>query len=1172
MSPESIPPAHPAAPVPPPPAAGPSTSFVTQRPVAVLMMFLAAVVFGFFSYGRLPMALMPELSYPTLTVRTEYPGAAPEEVENDISRPIEEQLGVIGGLAKLSSVSRPEMSDVVLEFAWDTEMADATQDVLERLDSVFLPDGAERPLILHFDPELDPILELSLSGRGPAFAGEEGLRRLRRLADLLVKRELEPVKGVAAVRVKGGLEEEIHVLLEEQALERTGVSITQVIDRLSQENINLAGGTIQEGRTEYLVRTLNEFRDIEEIRNTIVTRIGERDVRVRDLGRVERLHKERQIITRTDGGESVQLEIYKEADANIVDLAKHIKAVIGTLSKEQIEGTAAAAPAVARGERGPRRSTGLAERLLSEEGAVLQVVADRSLFIESSIREVRDTAVIGGILAVLVLYPFLRNMVTTLIVALSIPVSLLVTFAPMHMLGVSLNIMSLGGLALGIGMLVDASIVVLESIHRAREEGDEFVAAAVRGTREVFGAVISTVLTTIAVFFPMVFVEGVAGQAFGDLGLAVTASLLASMVVALYLIPMLASRRGLNVARLERHDLRLRRFGAWQHLRATWRASRRRTRWMILPPLYWGLRFLLATVLEVLGKLLLLVFMAITGLIVRVITPASRRTMGVVAWLPLRVTDALLQRMLTGYPRLLRWSLAHRGLMFVIMGLTILGTVGLARTLDSELLPEVRQGEFTVEVALPVGTPLEQTERVLRPVEQAILAEKENIQSLILTLGYDPSQSERSDEGEHTARFKILLKRGSRVAHQEDQVSERLRARFEAVPDLKAQIVRPVLFSTRTPIEIEVHGEDMRALRDQAQRVQQVLSGLPELADVNTTLQAGAPEIQVVYDRERLTRYGLNVQDVARLVRDKVQGFEATRYNLRDRTIPIIVRLDEADRRAVENVEQLVVNPGAGPPIWLQSVADVVLGEGPSEVRRVDGQRVALVRANLAEGSLSGAVAAIRRELGTSVKWPSGMTYFISGQNEEWERSRGSLYLALWLSMFLVYVIMAIQFESLVQPFVIMFTIPMATIGTVVALKLLGIPVSVVVFLGVIMLVGIVVDNAIVLVDYLNQLRRRGLSIEEATIQAGTIRLRPILMTTLTTALGLLPMSLGFGDGAEIRTPMAISVIAGLISSTALTLLIIPTVYVAADGFVSRLLHARRARQGATGYEGAHAD
>jgi HAE1 family hydrophobic/amphiphilic exporter-1 len=803
---------------------------------------------------------------------------------------------------------------------------------------------------------------------------------------------------------------------------------------------------------------------------------------------------------------------------------------------------------------------------------VLHVVADRSLFIESSIREVRDTAVIGGILAVLVLYPFLRNLVTTLIVALSIPVSLLVTFAPMHMLGVSLNIMSLGGLALGIGMLVDASIVVLESIHRAREEGDEYVAAAVRGTREVFGAVISTVLTTIAVFFPMVFVEGVAGQAFGDLGLAVTVSLIASMVVALYLIPMLASRRGPNVARLEQHDLRLRRFASWSHLRANWRAARRRTRLMLLPPLYWIVRFLLAAILEVIGKLVLLLFMGVTGLILRVLTPVSRRAMGAIVWLPLRATDALLQHMLTGYPRLLRWSLAHRGLMFVIMGLTILGTVGLASTLDSELLPEVRQGEFTVEVALPVGTPLEQTERILRPVEQAILAEKENIQSLILTLGYDPSQSERSDEGEHTARFKILLKRGKRVAQQEDEVSERLRARFEAVPDLKAQIVRPVLFSTRTPIEIEVHGEDMRQLREQALRVQQALAALPELADVNTTLQAGAPEIQVVYDRDRLTRYGLNVQDVARLVRDKVQGFEATRYNLRDRTIPIIVRLDEADRRAVENVEQLVVNPGAAPPIWLESVADVVLGEGPSEVRRVDGQRVALVRANLAEGSLSGAVAAIRRELGSRLEWPSGMTYFISGQNEEWERSRSSLYLALWLSMFLVYVIMAIQFESLVQPFVIMFTIPMATIGTVVALKLLGIPVSVVVFLGVIMLVGIVVDNAIVLVDYLNQLRRRGLSIEEAAIQAGTVRLRPILMTTLTTSLGLLPMSLGFGDGAEIRTPMAISVIAGLLSSTALTLLIIPTVYVAADGFVARLLHVRRASGSAAGYEGAHAD
>ena len=421
------------------------SSFSTQRPVAILMLFVAAAVFGWLSLGRLAVNLMPELSYPTITVRTEYPGAAPEEVENDISRPVEEALGVIGGLQRISSVSRAEVSDVVLEFSWNTDISDVTQDVLERLDLVFLPDEAERPLILHFDPSLDPVMELSLSGEGELWEGEEALRRLRRIADLQVKRELEPIKGVAAARVKGGLEEEIHVRLREARLRRTGISIQQVIDRLAQENINVAGGRIEEGRTEFLVRTLNEYTDLDEIRETIVALVDDREVRIADLGDVVMAHKERQILTRTDGGESVKIEIYKEADANIVALAQRVKTILG------------------------KEDDGRAAELLQSEGVRLQVVADRSLFIESSINEVRNTALLGGLLAVIVLFCFLREFRTTLIVAVSIPLSLLMAFAPMKMFGVSLNIMSLGGLALGIGMLVDSSIVVLESIFRCRD-------------------------------------------------------------------------------------------------------------------------------------------------------------------------------------------------------------------------------------------------------------------------------------------------------------------------------------------------------------------------------------------------------------------------------------------------------------------------------------------------------------------------------------------------------------------------------------------------------------------------------------------------------------------------------------------------------------------------------
>jgi HAE1 family hydrophobic/amphiphilic exporter-1 len=1201
----------------------PGASFITSRPVAILMVFLAAVVFGWLSYGRLPLTLMPELSYPTLTVRTEYPGAAPEEVENDVSRPVEEALGVIAGLRRISSISRAGISDVVLEFSWDTEMSDATQDVLEKLDLVFLPEESNRPLILHYDPSLDPVMELSLSGQGERFEGEHGLRRLRRLAELQVKKELDPVKGIAAVRVRGGLEEEIHVLLEEEALRRSGIAIQHVIDRLAQENINVAGGTLKEGRTEYLVRTLNEYENLDQIAETIVANLDGRNVRIRDLGQVVSSHKEREILTRTDGSESVQIEIYKEGDANIVALAKRVNTLLGELpetvetatagdeaaagdeatDEEDGEEEEAAPPVVAGG-------TGMSGRLLAAEGARLQVVADRSLFIESSINEVRNTAILGGLLAVFVLYLFLRNFKTTAIIAVSIPISLLITFAPLNLLGVTLNIMSLGGLALGIGMLVDSSIVVLESIYRCREEGDDTHDAANRGTREVRAAVFASTLTSIAVFFPMVFVEGIAGQAFGDLGFAVVVSLLAAMAVALFFIPMLASREFRPIGKLSWGFFRFRwipggiRFyldklrSAWTELRQDFRNARlwvkivaapfwllrlvlvapapfafhslswnavregfRKTpfwaKFLVVPFVYWTLRCVLGVVVELVGRLIVGGFRVVT-FVVAAMAVLLALLLRPLLWLPIRFTDRVMSGLNRVYPRVVRSALARPLVVTLIVVGCFWVTWQVVGGLDSELLPEVHQGEFTVEVALPVGTPLEETESVVSPIEAAILGEREHIRSLILTAGYDSANSQRSDEGEHTARFKVLLDEGSRGAATEEAVIARLREKFAGVPDVEARITRPVLFSSKTPIEVEVHGYDLGQLRRHADRVEDLMTTMPELADVETSLRRGAPEVQIVYDRDRLSRFDLNIQEVARLVRDKVKGYEATRFNMQDRWVPILVRLAVDDRETVDDVSSVIINPGQERPIRLSSVADVTLGEGPSEVRRIDGQRVAVVRANIAEGSLSAATWRIRHELQRKIDWPAEMTFFISGQNEEWERSQRSLWIALGLSIFLVYVIMAAQFESLIHPLVIMLTIPLAFVGTVVTLKLLGLSLSIVVFLGMIMLAGIVVNNAIVLVDYINKLRQRGLARDEAIVKAGSVRLRPILMTTATTVLGLTPMALGLGDGAEIRTPMAIAVISGLISSTALTLIVIPTFYMLADKLKQRLVGARQ--------------
>lgn len=1143
-------------------APGMAGSFAARRPVAVGVVFLAAVLFGWLSYFRLPVNLMPELTYPTITVRTEYPGAAPEEVENEVSRPIEEVLGVIGGLERISSISRAGVSDVVLEFGWDTPISDAVQDTLERLDQVLLPEQSERPLVLRFDPSLDPVIEFALTGEGERFAGEEGLRRLRRLAELQIKRELEPIKGVAAVQVRGGLEEEIHVRLDRAELERAGLTPRLVMARLAEENVNVAGGTLEEGSVEYMVRTLNEYRSLREIADTLVSPAGERPVRLGDVAEVVRAHRERQMVTRAGGGESVALDLYKEGDANMVALSKRVRAALGKLPSAEPEAEAAT-PATADGPRRGDVQQGLAARLEREEGVRLEIVADRSVFIEGSIAEVRNNAVLGGLLAVLVLYLFLRNLATTAIVAVSIPASLLVTFAPLNLFGVSLNIMSLGGLALGVGMLVDCSIVVLESIHRCREEGDDKFTSVVRGTNEVRGAVVASTLTTVAVFLPMVFVEGVAGQAFGDLAMAVVVSLVASLAVALYLIPMLAARSGVRLAGGgAAPKVRL---AAWSALVADWRSTSGVRRWLLLPLL--ALRTLVWLPLELVAKLVsglvaaLLAFAGLLGAgVLKLIGGALDR--GPAAWV-----ERGMERLGVAYRRQLERTLAAPRLVLTILAAALLLTVLGMFALQSELLPEVHQGEITFELGLPAGTPLERTLEQLAPVEQALLAEREHVERVLATYGFDPALSQRSDEGEHTARFRVLLRRASPAA--ETAVAERLRARLEAIPDLEHRLTRPVLFSFRTPIEVEIHGEDLDALKAKATEVERALAARPELADVASSLRAGAPEVEIVYDRERMARTGLAVGTVAEAVRDLVRGAEATRFNLKDRRIPIVVQLAESDRRTVEDVRDLVVNPDGERPIPLSSIADVRLGEGPSEVRRIDGRRVALVGANLAPGvPLGAAVAALEATLARDVEWPASMTYFVAGQNEEWERSSGTLYLALALSIFLVYVIMAAQFESLVHPFVILFTIPLAFFGSVAALWATGISLSIVVFLGMILLAGIVVNNAIVLVDYVNVLRGRGVERREALATAGAVRLRPILMTTGTTVLGLVPMALGLGDGAELRTPLAVTVIAGLTVSTLLTLLVIPVVYDQLDGALARWRGreaAAPARAGAAG-------
>ena len=1138
--------------------------FTTQRPVAITMIVLAVVVFGWISYQQLSLNLMPNITYPSLTVRTEYPGAAPEEVETAISRPIEEALGVVTNLVSITSISKAGQSDVILEFNWDTDMNDAMGEVREKLDLVFLPEDADRPIILRYDPSLDPIIRLGLTGGRDLFF-------TRYVAEETVKRTLETLPGVAAVKVIGGLEEEIRIELNEQQLTLLGLDIQQVRQRLSQENVNLAGGELKEGQTAYIVRTLNEFRSVDEIGNITIGFQGGKEIRLRDIARVYRTNKDREIITRLNGQESVELEVYKEGDANIVEVARRVREkIFGTpeqqayVARMAAQQQQAAKPKgkMSRAERRKMFMEQLKKKQMTDflayrlpKGMHLSLLTDQSVFIKNSIDEVKKTALQGGLLAVIVLFLFLNNFRNTLIVGLAIPISIIATFGAMKLFNVSLNIMSLGGLALGIGMLVDNAIVVTESIFRCREEGDDFLTSVIRGTSEVGPAVIASTLTTIAVFFPIVFVQGVAGQIFGDLALTVVFSLLASLAVALFVIPMLASRR-VEIGQRQTQWNPARFFkqfeDVWQFKTAVnaavetvRRASgARRGLYLVIFPihfLYAVFRSTVQLVLALLGRIMVGVTLVVGAVVGVGVNIWNRIVLPVIQWI-VRGFNRGMERIYRAYPVVLHHALQRRGqvvgvslLLFVLTLWVVLPRLG------SELIPQVHQGEFNVDITLPVGTPVEATVQRIAPVEEFLLS-LPTVTKVATVAGIDKTKINDSEAGEHTARLTVTLTPGGNLQQKEEAAIAEVRQFLSRQGGLAYNISRPVLFSFKTPIEVEIKGYDLRTLRQLSRQAVAVMSEIPGLYDVKTSLQSGNPEVQIIYDRQKLAHYGLKLVDVANIVRNKVRGDVATRFKEADRRIDVLVRVREEDRISLDRLRQLNVNPGGAIPIPLESVATIEVNEGPSEIRRIDQQRAALVMANVAGRDLSGASADVYAAL-QSLDFPPGFTFDIAGQNKEMEVSLNSLKLALLLAIFMVYIVMASQFESFLHPFVILFTIPFALIGVALTLWAVGIPLNIMVFLGLIMLAGIVVNNAIVLVDYINQLRRRGMDKTAAIVEAGKARLRPILMTTTTTVLGLLPMALGLGDGAEIRTPMAITVIAGLISATVLTLIVIPSLY-----------------------------
>ncbi len=1076
--------------------------FSIRRKVTIAMFTIGIILFGFVSLSRLNINLLPELSYPTLTVRTEFEGAAPAEVENLVSKPIEEALGVVKDVEQVRSISRSGQSDVTLEFAWGTNMDFASIDVREKLDALQLPLEVERPVILRFDPTLDPIMRYaffiedtqpeqkknidlaSYQENQSSVDQINKLKKLRRFADEQIKKDLQSSQGVASIKISGGLEEQIDVAINQDRLAHLDIPMEQIIQVLESENINLSGGRLEEGSQQYLVRTLNQFQSVEDIRDVVVSSQNGTPVYLKDLADINQGYKEREAITRLNGQEAVEIAIYKEGDANTVNVANNVKASMQNVTKQL------------------------------PEGMSVTKIYDQSTFISSAVSEVVDAGIIGGILAIVILFLFLRNFWATVIISLSIPVSVIATFNLMYGNDITLNIMSLGGIALGIGLLVDNSIVVLENISRHREMGKGPIQAAKDGAGEVGTAVVASTLTTIAVFFPLVFVHGIAGQLFRDQALTVTFSLLASLVVAITLIPMLSSLAGREKAKVEKPKLR--------------EPRTKVGRWMRKARI-----FVFVTIPTFFISLFSKIVTAISNGLKYLLNPA------------LNAFDKGFTYIEDRYPTLLRWSLRHRFMVITFAFLSLLGTLMLVPQLGMELIPSLSQGEFNVEFQMPPGTPIEQTDQALQKVQRAA-GDISSIDATFAVAGTGNKMDANPNQGgENWGELNVALTSGAGRSLEENTMNE-LRTDLQRIPDLEYKFSRPSLFTFKTPVEVEVSGYNLNDLKNVSDRIRQKISANDRFADVKSTMEQGSPEIQITFDRPKAAALGLQVHEVADLVVNKVRGNVATRYSWRDQKIDVLVRAKEDNRSSVSDIQNLIINPDSENPVPLSSIAEIQVATGPSEIRRIAQQRVAVISANLNYGDLATAAEEIRTIIDQTVI-PNELQARVSGQNEEMAASFQSLLFALSLAVFLVYLVMASQFESLLHPFIILFTIPLALVGAILGLWITGSTISVVVFIGLILLVGIVVNNAIVLIDLINQMRARGMNKIKAILEGGKSRLRPILMTTLTTTLGLLPLAIGIGDGAELRAPMAITVIAGLIISTLLTLVVIPTMYAILD-------------------------
>ncbi|KAB3533088.1 efflux RND transporter permease subunit [Alkaliphilus serpentinus] len=1013
--------------------------WAVEKSVSVIMVMLLIIILGTVSLFKLSMDLLPKIDVPIAVVNVQYPSAGPHEIENIITRPIESAMAMVHNVKTISSSSSEGNSNVIVEFNQDTDMDFATLEMREKIDLIrnYLPGDISVPMVMKIDPNALPIMQIGVSGN-------QNLVELYRMAEDYIKPRLERLTGVAAVDITGGSEEVIEVIVDPIKLTNLGISLQQLVGILRAENINLPVGDITDGDSTRLIRTIGELESLEDIKKLPIPSPTGVVVPLQDIAEVTRRIDKKTEIAKMNGLESIQVTIQKQPVANTVKVADIIHNELDKLRKENAD-------------------------------LQIEAIIDQSLYIKNSIGNVGKTAMYGGILAVILLYIFLRDSKSTLIIALAIPISIMATFTLMFFFNITLNLLSLGGFALGVGMLVDNGIVVTENIHRYREKYNDNKKFAIMGADEVAMAVIASTFTTLAVFLPIAFVEGMTAQIFRELALTVTFALLASLGISLTLVPMLSSR-----------------------LMKKQQDKKRGT---------------------------------------------------------LSAFNDYFDKLRDYYRRVLEWSLNNRVTALAIAVVTFLVSMSSLLMVGAEYFPQFDEGTFTIDIRLPQEANLEDTEEITKKIEETLEGYKE-IDSTFVNIGGSSTFSITSHRRVYRATIdgRLVSKENRKLSTAE--VVENIRQDLKNIPGATIKLESSSSLMSMgfggASVEVEVKGEDLEVLKEITDDIIKITEGVEGTREVVSNYVEGRPQMALRVNREVASRYGLQSAQVAATINQLVRGVNATQLKEEGKEIQVIVRGADYLINSQANFLNIPIMTPLGITVPLQQVADLEIVKGPSTIRRRDQVRTMDVSAVVIERDVNTVTNEIKRKL-DAYPFPNGYSYTFRGQREQLVEAVLSLILVGILAILLVYMILASQFQSYMYPFIIMLSVPLAFSGGALGLFITRRPISVPALIGAVVLAGIVVNNGIVLIDYINVLRKEGVGREESLIEAGDTRLRPIMMTTLTTVLGLIPLAIGLGEGGEAQAPMATVVIGGLLLSTLLTLIIIPVIYVMIDDLQMKL-------------------